>query len=270
MTNDPKFQVKIIPTECIVPFEATILSDNHGLGESERSLIRNPFLVMPLDEDQYLLLDEAPRLAAVVASGIQQVPVQVCPPNSFRITTEPQALYGLDSAALNLIVERSEQRVMMAEESKELPQGYIPVVIDGPGGEQMALAVKKGDQLGYAEGLRYLLTAIDSIGRFAPHLAEWTAGEPLLRTSTADAVLFPPTLTIDDLCAAASDNCLLPAGLVRIEADSRILAIDFPASVLLSDLPIDQKTAFLHDLISLRRQTNKTAIVQGRVYIMNL
>ena len=270
MTNDPRFHVQIVPTERITPFEATLVADDNSLAATDRNLIRNPFLVTPLDPDQFLLLEEAPRLAAVVASGIRQVPVQLCRPDDFRILVEPQALFGIDRASLTQIVERAAGLVIFAEESRPLPEHFLPVVIDFSDGTQQALGVLRSEATGYVEGLRYLLTAIDSVGRFAPYLNSWSGGEPLVKTSTADAVLFPPAVNLADLAEAARDNRLFPAGLVRIEADSRILAIDFPASVLLADLPIDQKTAFLHDLIALRRQTNKTAIVQGRVYILNL
>jgi hypothetical protein len=183
---------------------------------------------------------------------------------------ESMALFGVSPEHFDDIVGRAESSIIKLAADLPLPAGYLPVVVDFQTGLQVPLAVARGDKKGCPAGLLRLLAEIDTVGRYAPHLSEWYTVDPLVRCARADAVLFPPRLTMDDLSQAALSGTLLPPGLVRVGAEDRMLAIDFPLSVLRSAMPIEQKTAFLHDLISLRRQANRTSIVQGRVYILNL
>ena len=270
MATLPHFQVTILPVERIVPYELAEVAPNAGEPDSLSSVVRNPLLVTPLEGGSYLLLDETSRFVGLVAEGITQVPVQICSRTQLQVSMESIALFGILPEHVEEIVDHSNKDIVRVSEGEVLPTGYLPVVVDFQDGQQVPLAVAKGDMHGFPIGLSRLLNEIDGIGRYAAHLSEWYQADPLVRCARADAILFPPRLLLDDIARATVAGDLLPADLVRISAENRILAIDFPRSVLRSAMPIDQKTAFLHDLIALRRQARRTSVVQGRVYILNL
>jgi hypothetical protein len=65
-----------------------------------------------------------------------------------------------------------------------------------------------------------------------------------------------------------SDN-LFPPNIIEAKSDCRILNIDFPMSVLLSNAPTDEKELFFKELVNLRLQSRKFSYHEGQVYIFN-
>lgn len=253
-----------------MPFEAVDVTPVESAADPQATVVRNPLLVAPLEAGSFLLLDESPRLAQLIADGIKQVPVQICLRSQVQIYMESLALFGVTPEHIDEFIAHADGLIQALAADEALAPEFLPVVIDFQDGRQVPLAVARADKGGCPPGLLRLMAEIDAVGRYAPYLSEWYTVDPLVRCARADAVLFPPRLTLQDLCQAALSGVLVPPGLVRVGAEDRILAVDFPLSVLRSAMPIEQKTAFLHDLISLRRQANRTSIVQGRVYILNL
>jgi hypothetical protein len=54
-----------------------------------------------------------------------------------------------------------------------------------------------------------------------------------------------------------------------VQTPFRVFNIDFPVSVLESDLPGAEKETFLKDLILYREQGCRTTYFEGPVYILN-
>ena len=86
MRNNLLSQIKILPADRIYPFEwfeskqntiACHLEDIH--------LIRNPFMVTPLSEEDYLLLGETALFRVLLAAGLKHIPVQLCPPENIHL-----------------------------------------------------------------------------------------------------------------------------------------------------------------------------------------
>ena len=90
-----------------------------------------------------------------------------------------------------------------------------------------------------------------------------------MKVTKATAYLTPPSFALEDLTAAATSDRLFPPNVFRPLTGYKVINVDFPLSVLRSDIPRDDKESFLRELIRFRAQSRKTAFVEGRVYILN-
>jgi len=62
---------------------------------------------------------------------------------------------------------------------------------------------------------------------------------------------------------------LFPPGIITVQANARVLDVDFPVSVLKSHIPPAEKEAFLRDLLTLRRRACRTTFYEGRILLLN-
>ena len=111
---------------------------------------------------------------------------------------------------------------------------------------------------------------IQARGRYAPFFEYGENCDAVLKIDPPRGVVSLPKFSLDDLKSAALAERLYPPEIIKVYSNTRIVNIDFPVSVLSSDLPLTDKESFLRELITYREQSNKTAFFEGQVYILNL
>ena len=90
-----------------------------------------------------------------------------------------------------------------------------------------------------------------------------------LKAVSPSAWLTLPEFSLDDLASAAASERFFPPNIIRAITSQRVFNIDFPLSVLGSDMPLEEKESFMRDLVLFREQSCRTAFFEGRVYILN-
>lgn len=263
-------QIRIVGIESVLPFEWPDTLDQNAIESADSmSLIRDPFPVVRIPEGNQLLLENGELYRDLVASGVCHVPVQVYPAESVRIVADTVALVGFGYADLVRLAARYPDQFIVRESQEEPPVGFVSARFDIPGSDTVHLHLRHSSRTGCPHSLDYLFRAIASKGSYMPVIEQDHAAEPVVKVAKATAYLTPPAFCLEDLTAAAVSDRLFPPNILRSLADYKVINIDFPMSVLRSDIPPDDKESFLGELIRYRTQSRKTAFVEGRVYILN-
>ena len=269
MAHHPGLDIQILPVERIHPFEDSVDLHAEPVALESISTIHNPFPVTMINDRAYVLLADSDRFVALVEAGLTQVPVQVCAPDTVSVVSETISLFGFGIDELRELTGRYPDDIMIASGTLTAPDGYMQAVLYPREGTPLAVHLRHATRVGCPGGLTRLFTAIESVGRYSPVFEHRRTGDPLLKGAPPAATLSLPSFGLADLRTAAISEELFPVHILRVLTLSRVLAIDFPVTVLISDISITEKQAFLEDLIALREQEHRTSVVEGRVYLLN-
>ncbi len=272
MEPDIFSQLRLLETDQLYPYESVrLLEDRMTIDLDEISLLRHPFLVTALDDDDYLLLEETEYFHALTEAGLAHVPVQVCPPERLTPLTSLIGLTGFDRGDLERTTARyAEQIHIDTADNENLPEGgSLALTFEFPDQTPLTVRLRHTSRSGCPAALELLFRAILSRGRYLPTVENDDAAETITRLTSFSATVKIPAFSLDDLKTAASAERLFPPGLARLESTWRALNIDFPLSVLTSPIPIEEKQRFLRELILLRRRARRTSSYQGRIYLLN-
>ncbi|MCB2229389.1 hypothetical protein KQH82_01650 [bacterium] len=268
MNSSDLLHIRILPIEQIYPFEQTTVSDDAPSDEDLR-FVRDPFPVTELNEDGFLLLQDTDRFNVLLRAGLLHVPAQIVAEPALRLVSEKLALPWLSRDTLSDIAVRHPDEIIPISEGAEIPEGFVSVSFQFPDCDPQTVLLRYDAKVGCPDGLRLLFDEFSTLGRYAPVVKDSGRADQLLKPSSSATTLTLPGFSLADLRMAAASEDLFPANLIRVVPELRVIAIDFPVSVLTSDIPIGDKQSFLHELISLREQANRTSMVEGRVYILN-
>jgi hypothetical protein len=122
---------------------------------------------------------------------------------------------------------------------------------------------------GCPQPLQELFRAINHKGRYQPIVSAVARPDAVCKTAELSGTLRLPLFTLEDIGGAVTSGHLFPPNIISVWLDSRVLSLDFPMSVLRSEIPIEEKDSFLRDLITCREQAYKTACIEGHVYLLN-
>ncbi|MBD3401253.1 hypothetical protein GF420_00025 [candidate division GN15 bacterium] len=268
MNSSDLLQIQILPVEQIYPFEQSATETDSG-GDEEARLVRDPFPVIDLNGEGYLLLEDADRLAAATRAGLMHVPVQIARESGLKITCDTLVLPGFEREDLRELAARHPEEILLGADEGTDPDGYHVVHFNFDGSNIQTVLLRHSGRVGCPEGLTRLFASITDTGRYVPLVEATTRRDQLLKGADQAPTLTLSSFTLADLRMAAVSGDLFPRQIIRVIPECRAIAIDFPVSVLMADIPVEEKQAFLHDLISLREQANRTSVVEGRVYILN-
>ena len=271
MNNGLLTQIRILDTDSIRPFEwEDSTSSRPTPSADDINLVRNPFPVLSLGDDSYLLLEEAPLFRLLSDSGLPHVPAQVYEAEDVRLAAERVALVDFHYDDLVNLIARHTDHMAIADRPGSPPPGFIEVVFEFTSGKIAPVQLRHSTRTGCADALDSLFRAIHSRGKYMPVVEHPAARDVVIKTISPSGFIDLPIFTLDDLRTAALSDRLFPPGLIRPLTSYRVVSIDFPISVLRSDISSDQKEAFLKELIIFREQSRKTAFYEGRIYILNL
>src|SRR5690606_14419756 len=78
-----------------------------------------------------------------------------------------------------------------------------------------------------------------------------------------------PEFRVEQVLLAARSGTLLPAGVTRFIVPGRVLHLDVPLDVVLSDRTLDEKNRWLHDHLSQKEREGKIRYYGEPVYILD-
>lgn len=271
MKNSLLSQIKILPADRIYPFE-WFESKQNGVEFSldDINLIRNPFMVTPLTDEDYLLLGETALFRMLLAAGLKHIPVQLCPPEKIRLHARKLNLIKFTWDDLHAVEVRFPKHVVISRQPRSFMAEYLPLHFNFKDREPLWAYLRNSTLHGCPLPLDAIFRVIQARGRYAPYIDFCDNCEAVLKIEPPSGVVSLPRFSLEDLKSAALAERLYPPEIIKVFSDTRIVNIDFPVSVLGSDMPLAEKESFLRELISYREQANKTAFFEGQVYILNL
>ena len=261
--------IRVVNIDRVLPFEWYPGSEiAEAAPDTERTVVRNPYPVIRRD-DRFLLLDDTRALEWLRQKGVLHVPVQLCRPEQTRLLTRRLALTGFTAADMQRLAGAYPEQIRLCNEQESYPPEFLQASIQFAQGEPQTLLLRHSTRTGCPTPLDYLFRAVLDHGRYAPMLEPTSIPETPFKVIVPDAWLTLPSFTLEDLWSAAQSGRLFPTEIVEVRMSGRVVNIDFPMSVLEADLPIEEKEAFLKDLILYRRQSCRTACIEGPVYMLN-
>jgi hypothetical protein len=270
--------IRVVAVEYIHSFErARPVTPPVSLDEIR--VVRDPFPVTRLGDTSFLLVQDLDRLTELTALGITQVPVQICRESDVNVTGNIIGLEKYAPADLDRLAAISSENIVVLDrvhhadaegtDSDHPAPEFVPAGFHFRSGERRSVLVRLGSDGGFLVGLNELFIDIETRGRYWPLAESHRDPDSLLRDPSVEGTLTLPPLHMSDLRKATQSDQCFPPDLVRVSYANRVISVDFPIAVLTADIPIEEKQTFLEDLIALRRQTCRTALVEGRVLILN-
>lgn len=260
-------KLKIIPLDKIVAFEAPADDRVERLAAEieEEGKLHNPLLVKPLD-NRYLLLDDVAVLAALGRLNLRHVPIQ---PADASLAVRPW----------QRVVEHWQKEDLLAY-LRAFPRQVSLSTGTGPlTSRQAGVRFRDGGSYRLTFSSDSFFTRCDMICRLIASCGHAGGGfraklalddpDPLRSFPQATAAVYPPFFSLDELAAIAGGHVRLPYGLIRIDQPGRILGIDFALEILQETAPLEEKEAFLKELIRMRMASDRTAYYDGYVLVLN-
>lgn len=263
--------LKVVPIDWIYPFEWT---DPHLSVDSESSipdLIRDPFLVVQTAPEQYLLLEGTDVYGSLAKSSLPVLPVQVANSEMFDLLTTSIACCRFTHADFIHFVARHPNQIEIASGGQPLKtdSSFLTGTIVFDDNRELKVAFRNSSRAGCPTPLAALFAELESAGRYFQADDDQPESGSVTGHLPVSGKLTLTDFELTELTSAALTDQLFPPHLIRINCRRRILGIDFPTRILLSELPIEEKESFLKDLIALRRQCHRTSVYTGEVYLLN-
>ncbi|HKK20711.1 MAG TPA: hypothetical protein VJ983_04495 [candidate division Zixibacteria bacterium] len=261
--------LRIFDVDEILPFEWGEPSDS----QSDETLIRHPFLVASLEEGEgYLLLDRAEEFRALVASGVPQLPIQLCADSDIELHIPRLGVTGFTEEDLNRLAMKHPDQIQIgdSEASAHHDQQFWQTVFAFGDSAPVNVWLRHSTQAGCPYPLEFIFRSIEQKGRYQPITGRLSDSGGVTRTTSYSATIELPSFGLTQLKRVALSDRLFPPRVVKAVPSYRVLHIDFPIAVLKSEISLSEKEAFLRELIGLREQSLKTEFYQGRIYLLNL
>ena len=260
-----------MPVEQIIPFEwSTLEQMRFDCAWNDNDVVRHPFMVTPIENDEYLLLNQSELFYQLLAAGLNYLPVQISGQPDLIISSERLVLEGLGEKQLNDLVVQNPDNMALSESDSESPfPESVTVTLDFPNKTALNLHLRHSTRLGCPEPMARLFETIQRAGRFVPEIDQSGLDGTPLRSVRPDCILTLPQFELSDLISAARSDRLFPPNVLRITDGLKILNLDFPLRILRTDLPLYELEMFLKDLLAYRELARRTSYIEGRVYILN-
>lgn len=271
MRNNLLSQVKILHSDQICTYEwyePKLLPDDMNVNEMK--LIKHPFMVSPLSEDNYLLLGQTGLYSTMLSSGIRHFPVQVCREEDLSLLPQKLCLINFTPDNLRHYALRFPRQVIIRDKEVNHLAGYIPLCFSFQDETPLWVYFRNTTRCGCPLPLETVFRAVLARGCYIPYPDGFHGANSILKTRRPANTVALPLFNLDDLRTAAVSGRLFPPEIVKVFSSTRVVNVDFPLSVLDSEMPIDEKESFLRELIAYRQQANRTVFLEGTVYILNL
>ena len=270
MNNSALQQMRILDIDQIELFEWTD-SNRLDLSLNDLRFLRHPFLVTELAAAEYLLLDDTEYFLALVRAGLRHVPVQVYPGGRLQTFARRLGLLHFDAADLSRFAARQADRfyVTAAPDEAVTPSEYLTLSFRFAGETDVFAHVRHSSRSGCPAPIDALFRTILQHGQYFPLAGDTDGVSSIGGTNAYTGSMMLPAFSLDDLLTAASADRPFPPGIASVQARCRILNVDFPLAVLLADSDLEEKEAFLSDLIGLRARNRCISYHEGQVYLLN-
>ncbi|MBN1212450.1 MAG: hypothetical protein JXA92_07715 [candidate division Zixibacteria bacterium] len=271
MRNSLLSQIKILHSDQIYTYEwyePKLIPDDMNV--NEMTLIKHPFMVTRLSEDNYLLLGQTGLYSTMLAAGLKHFPVQVCRDEDLRLLPQKLGLINFTAEDLRHYALEFPRQVIICDKETTYLAGYIPVCFSFRNRAPLWVYFRQPSRSGCPLPLETVFRAVLNRGCYVPFLDSLHGTNSILKTRYLDNTVVLPAFSLEDLKNAAVSERLFPPDVVKVFSCSRVVNVDFPLSVLDSEIPIEEKESFLRELIAYREQANRTVFLEGTVYILNI
>jgi hypothetical protein len=263
-------RIRLLTVDRIYPFEWTGNCQKHAEFSSKlHGVVRDPFPVLHLEQGRYVLLEAADLFRELVLSGIKHVPVQICRPSTIKISAPSIGLSKTTRVDIEDLVQIFPRCLLLARNGDPVPESHLELDFTFRGQKPARLFVRRINGAGCPEPLQDVFRAINSKGGYVPMAALNAPPGVLCKTSELSGTVRLPSFYIHDLTGAVTSGKLFPDRVIVPTITSRVLNLDFPLHVLKSERPLEEKQAFLSDLITFRNLSYRTSSFKGRVYLLN-
>jgi len=230
----------------------------------------HPFLAARFDQDRYLLLDGTSLFRKLADIGLLHVPVQVCSHRSLKVSSQKLGLIDFTLDDLIRLSTKYPRRIMIGNGRGSKPNDSMQLEFTFVNCGQKQVWLRHSNGSGCPVPLENVFRAIASKGRYLPIAKRITScRDSVYKAATCSGTVKVPSFGVDDLISAAVSGRLFPPGIISVSSDCRVFNIDFPLSVLESDISLQDKELFLQDLIAFREQSCRTSLFEGRIYLLN-
>lgn len=217
----------------------------------------NPMVCVEAADDLLVLLDGATRTESLKGIGLTDAVVQIVDPATVTLGTWHHVVRGCTTDEL-------VASIGSASGLRLLDDGEPPRVVSRSGETRH---VSGADRSGNAT-----LSAL-----VAAYVGRWTVtraidpGVAPVAASYPDwaAVVEFPTLTVEDVMAAAVGEDLLPAGITRFQVPDRALRLNIPLSLLSDERSRADKQASLDALLEERASDGRIRRYEEPVFILD-
>lgn len=260
--------MKILPVKQLYPFEMDI-APQETITVEEIEYVRHPFLVSPIDEYRYILLEQSGEFYRLKKAGVKEVPVQIIPFDKIQIIQNKIGLYSCDKEDIERFLENypngfySKTTSRTEKNEKKLS---VRFVLDD---DIINVDFHCTSDTGCPRPLNELFQFLHDNGGYRMMRDVASLSDSLMKIQRFSATMEIPSITANQLIDAVTNSHPYPPGIIKITADTRMLYVDFPMNVLKADIPVVEKEDFLRQLINLREDTEKTLFYQGRIYLFN-
>lgn len=262
-------QIKILPVDALYPFEWSWECPASAADEEPQSHVRHPLLATTLSDGSYLVLDSADEFCRLARSGLPCLPVQVFPAERVQILSSRLGLTGVDPDALRRFAARHDSEMTLSADNFEPSADHLTLQFTFPREGTLYGHVRWESPAGCPPVLDQMARSLLSAESYVPLVDRTYAGDNVFRGAATTGVMSIPAFSLEQLRSAAATGRPFPPRFARVAANVRVLDIDFPAKVLWSDVPLDEKDRFLRELILFREQSCRTTRIHGHVYILN-
>ncbi len=268
--NNITDSVRVVRVDQVNSYEWVDQNDTSYLERSaDPNVVRHPFMTVQTAEDSFLLLEGAAYFHHLKSLGLEHVPVQICSEDTVELSSGRLVLFGFSLPDLTRLSLVHPDQVIIDENNHPSPPSFVSGKMEFPDRDPITIHFRHSSMSGCPTAMDFLFRTILSKGRYQKGQKSGTRPDTPFRVDEPSAWLTLPAFTLVDMISAASSDRYFPPSVLNLRTPFRIFNIDFPLSVLESDLPREEKEAFLRDLILFREQARRTTYFEGPVYILN-
>lgn len=259
-----------MPLDKLLPFEW-----NRGEAEAkhakwfESDLIHHPLRITPIDNENYLVLDHNEIYYQACEQELENVPVLICDHKELNIISNQLGLVNFDRHDLIRLAEKHPEQIVINEKLKSQNDLYLLFKFSFNDDSTQKVYLRNSTQTGCPFPMELIFRAILENGRVVPFYYRRPKSDSLTRIQNITSFIELPGFSLLDLKNAAQSERYFPPEIINVQSQLRVFNIDYPMSILSSDISIDEKRAFLKEMVNLREQSQKTAYYQGKIYLLN-
>lgn len=263
-------RISIMPLDKLLPFEWE-QDDNEAKFSKwiESDMIHHPVRITPVDNENYLVLDQNGIYYQALQKELENIPVLICDHKELNIMSGNLGLVNFDRHDLIRLAEKHPDQIIINEKLKSKNDLYLLFKFSFFDDSTQKVYLRNSTQTGCPFPMELIFRSVLENGRVVPFLGRRKKSDSLTRIQNIRSFVELPDFSLLDLKNAAQSERYFPPDVIRVQSQMRVFNIDYPLSILSSDISIDEKRAFLKEMVNLREQSQKTAYYQGKIYLLN-
>lgn len=262
-------KVRIVDINNIFPFEWNSLENLTEYNPEDFKVIHHPLLTIEIDDNNFMLLDNSDIYYQYLKSGIKHLPIQINNENELELSTYSIGFNDISIKDLIKLSEKYPQQIILNDKPKADCGEFLKLDFTFDIQNPITIWIRNSTRAGCPYPLELIFKMVLKKSEYYPVIERRRRSDALTKSRSYDSVISLPSFCINDLKSAVKSDRLFPALIFNIVPKSRVFNIDFPMSVLLAEISLSEKEAFLKELIALRIQRKKAVYYTGQVYLLN-